>query len=268
MPLYMDRHEVSGATPKDLADAHMRDLEIQDRYGVRYLTYWFDPKAQTVFCLAEAPNADAPQRVHRESHGLVANRIIEVDPTRVQNFLGKIEESEPGELLAESAIRTIAFTDMEGSTALTQHIGDARAREILRRHDEIIRNALHTTGGREIKHTGDGVMACFSSVVKAAECVISIQRAFAEHDEPALDEPIRIRVGLTAGEPVTENDDLFGAAVQMAARICAAAEPATILASDVVRQLAIGKDFEWVEPREMALRGFEETVRVYQLRWV
>jgi len=267
MGLYMDRHDVTGATPKDLADAHIRDVAIQAKHGVRYITYWFDPDAQTVFCLAEAPSAEAAQKVHEESHGLVANRIIDVDPNVMSNFLGTIEESRPGDLLAESALRAILFTDMAGSTALTQVLGDARAMEVLRTHDKIIRDALAATGGREIKHTGDGIMACFSSVVRAAECSIKIQQAFAAHRDPMLDDSIRVRIGLAAGEPVTEHDDLFGAAVQLSARICGAAEPATILASSTVRELALGKDFEWAEPKDMSLRGFADAVRVYTLCW-
>ena len=267
MPLYLDRHDVVGATPQDLADAHLKDLAIQEAYGVRYITYWFDAKNQTAFCLADAPSAEVAQQVHRDSHGLVANRVIEVDPNTLQDFLGTILESQPGKLRSEGALRTIVFTDMAGSTTLTEHLGDARAMEVLRSHNKIIRDALALTGGREIKHTGDGVMACFSSVVRSAQCAIAIQQEFALQNESALGPPIRVRVGLSAGEPVTEAGDLFGASVQMAARICAAAEPATILASSTVRELAVGKDFTWVEPREMILRGFEEAVRVYQLRW-
>ncbi len=267
MGLYLDRHDVQGVTPEDLAEAHSRDVAIQARHGVRYITYWFDPVAQTAFCLVEAPSAEAAQTVHQESHGLVANHIIDVDPSLISSFLGTIQESRPGDILAESALRTILFTDMEGSTALTQQLGDVRAMGVLRGHDAIVREALGATGGREIKHTGDGVMACFSSVVRAAECSIRIQQGFAAHQEPALTAATRVRVGLAAGEPVTEHADLFGAAVQLSARICGAAEPGAILASSTVRELAIGKHFEWVEPREISLRGFEEPVRVCNLRW-
>jgi class 3 adenylate cyclase len=267
MGLYMDRHDVEGATPEDLAKAHLQDLAIQEKYGVKYLTYWFDTNAQTVFCLAEAPSAEAAQRVHAESHGLVANRIIDIDPTTLSGFLGAITESQPGDLIAETALRTILFTDLEGSTSLTQTLGDARAMEVLRGHDAIIREALRATGGWEIKHTGDGIMASFSSVVRAAECAIRIQKALADHTVDELPEGVRVRIGLAAGEPVTENDDLFGAAVQLAARICGMAEPTTILAASTVRELALGKHFDWVEPRDVSLRGFAEAVRVYELQW-
>jgi len=79
MPLYMDTHDMpEGATAKDVADAHEQDLKTQDKYDVNYINYWVDEKARKIFCLAEAPNAEAAERVHREAHGLVANVIYEV----------------------------------------------------------------------------------------------------------------------------------------------------------------------------------------------
>jgi len=267
MGFYMDRHDLEGATPEDIAKAHLQDMAVQEKYGVKYLTYWFDPKAQTVFCFAEAPSAEAAQRVHAESHGLVAHRIIDVDPTLLSGFLGTITESKPGDLIAETALRTILFTDIEGSTTLTQALGDARAMEVVRGHDAIVREELRATGGWEIKHTGDGIMASFSSVVRAAECAIRIQRALAQHEAPGLPDGMRVRIGLAAGEPVTENDDLFGAAVQMSARICGAAHPTRILCASTVRDLAMGKDFDWSEPWDVELRGFVDPVRVYELQW-
>lgn len=142
----MDRHDVPDATAQDVAAAHMQDVEIQDKYGVKYITYWFDPDADTAFCLVDAPSKEAAETVHREAHGLVASRIIEVDPRRVTNFLGKIEEPEPGEPIANSGLRAILFTDMEGSTNLTQQLGDEKAMEILRLHDSVVRKELQAAG--------------------------------------------------------------------------------------------------------------------------
>src|SRR5918999_6020334 len=154
MPLYMDRHELPDVTAQDLAEAHKQDLEVQEKYGVKYITYWFDQDSQTAFCLVDAPSKDTAETVHRESHGLVGSRIIEVDPRRVTNFLGTIHEPEPGEPIANSGLRAILFTDMEGSTTLTQQLGDEKAMEILRAHDSIVRDALRAAGGHEVKHTG------------------------------------------------------------------------------------------------------------------
>jgi Protein of unknown function (DUF4242) len=79
MPLFMDVHTLEGgASAKDVAEAHQKDLETQTKYGVDYKSYWVDEKAGKIFCLVEAPNADAAHTVHREAHGLVADEIYEV----------------------------------------------------------------------------------------------------------------------------------------------------------------------------------------------
>jgi adenylate cyclase len=129
-----------------------------------------------------------------------------------------------------------------------------------------VREALKAHDGSEIKHTGDGIMASFMSASRALECAVSMQRAFAGHNESA-EEPLRVRIGLNAGEPIAEDEDLFGTAVQMAARICAQAEPGQILAPIVVRELAAGKGFMFADRGEVMLRGFEDPVRLYELRW-
>jgi class 3 adenylate cyclase len=179
----------------------------------------------------------------------------------IRRFLGVVTAvQEPG------GFRTILFTDVEGSTALTQRLGDARARELLRQHERIVREALKSHGGAEVKTMGDGFMASFSSASKALECAIAMQRAFAERNESA-EEPIRVRIGLNAGEPIAEDEDLFGTAVNLAARICGHAEAGQILAPIVVRELAAGKQFLFADLGETALRGFEDPVRLFEVRW-
>ena len=92
MPLYMDRHDSMEYTPEQVAAAHEADLEIQQEFGVRYLSYWFQPVDRTVFCLADGPSREAVIEVHRKSHGLLASRVIEVDPSLLQALLGEIPE--------------------------------------------------------------------------------------------------------------------------------------------------------------------------------
>jgi class 3 adenylate cyclase len=168
--------------------------------------------------------------------------------------------------LATEDVHTILFTDVEGSTALTQRLGDAKARELLREHERIVREALKAHGGSEVKTMGDGFMASFSSATRALESAIAMQRAFAEHNESA-EESIKVRIGLNAGEPIAEDDDLFGTAVNLSARICAHAEAGQILAPIVVRELAAGKQFMFADLGETELRGFEDPVRLYEVRW-
>ena len=162
---------------------------------------------------------------------------------------------------------TILFTDMEGSTSLTQRLGDASAQELVRAHNRVVRDALVAHGGDEIKHTGDGIMASFHSASSALECAIAIQRALAHHNQDHPDAQINLRIGLNMGEPVQEQDDLFGQAVQLARRICDRAAPGQILTSNVVRELVAGKGFLFSDQGETELRGFEDPVRLYEVRW-
>jgi class 3 adenylate cyclase/pimeloyl-ACP methyl ester carboxylesterase len=162
---------------------------------------------------------------------------------------------------------TLLFTDMEGSTTLTERLGDAQAQELVRAHNTIVRGALAAHGGREVKHTGDGIMASFAATSSALECAVAIQRTLAGHNHEQAGLPIRVRIGVNTGEPVQEEDDLFGTAVQLARRICDLAEPGQIVVSNVVRELVAGKGFLFGDRGEVALRGFEDPVRVYELRW-
>lgn len=266
VPFYMDRHEFVGLTAEAAAIAHLKDLEVQGQFGVRFLTYWFDEERQTAFCLGTAPNEEAMENVHRTSHGFMPYQIIEVDRAMVERFMGGIVEHPPGEAYVDTAFRTILFTDIEGSTNLTQQLGDARAMALLRTHDEIVREALQRHGGSEVKHTGDGMMVAFPSVLGAIQCAIRIQTGLAEARD-RLDVPLRVRIGLAAGEPVTERDDLFGAAVQLAARLCSRAEPGTILASSAVHDLALGKGFSFRKRGRLRLKGFDEPVNVFEVEW-
>jgi class 3 adenylate cyclase len=266
MPVFMDRHEFTGLTAAEAAAAHLKDLEVQGQFGVRFLTYWFDEERQTAFCLATAPDKDAVEAVHKASHGYMAYQIIEVDRRLVERFMGGIVDHSPGEPYVDIAFRTILFTDIEGSTSLTQRLGDARAMSMLRTHDEIVREALDRHGGSEVKHTGDGMMAAFASVVGGIESAVRIQNQLAEANE-RLAQPLRVRIGLSAGEPVTERDDLFGAAVQLAARLCNRAEPGAILVSGAVHDLALGKNFVFRKRRRLRLKGFDEPVPVFEVEW-
>jgi len=165
-----------------------------------------------------------------------------------------------------AAIRTIVFTDIAGSTALTQRLGDEGARTLLRMHERIVRDALARHGGAEVKTLGDGFMASFASATQGLQFAIAIQQATAEFNRQAP-EPLSVRVGVNAGEPIAERDDLFGTAVIAAARLADAAAGGEVIASDVVRQLTAGKGFLFADRGERQLRGFDDPVRVYEVRW-
>ena len=195
-----------------------------------------------------------------------------IDMFLSEDLEGDAPEGRPAE---PGAFRTILFTDIEGSTALTQRLGDAKAREVLREHERITRDCLKAHAGSEIKTMGDGFMASFASATKALDCAIAIQRAFEERNAGVgaqHDAPLRVRIGLNAGEPIAEDDpngrgDLFGTAVIRAARIAALAQGGEILAANVVRELAEGKGFLFGDRGEVALRGFDDPVRLFEVHW-
>ena len=266
MPLYLDRHDLPGATAEEVAEAHIADLNVQGPHDVRYLTYWFEPTSGSVFCLAEGPSKEAVEAVHAEAHGLLASAIIEVEPGPVQSFFGSLPEHPPGTAYTASAVRAVLFTDICGSTEFTQTFGDDAARALLKEHDAIVREVLDARGGHEVKHTGDGIMASFHSVSAAVEAAVDIQRAL-EARNADTEEPLNVKIGISAGEPVTEEGDLFGAAVQLAARLCDSSPPCGILVSVAVRELCIGKRLTFTDAGSMDLKGFPNPTQVYEVNW-
>jgi class 3 adenylate cyclase len=264
----MDRHDGIAVSPEELAEAHTLDMETQDRYGVRYHTYWFDPDRQSVFCLAEGPSMDAVVNVHRDSHGLLADAVVEVDPNVPLNALfGSLPAYPPGKPYTAPAMRAIVFTDVCGSVAQTQELGDAGHFALLRDHNEIVRTELARHDGREVKHTGDGIMAAFTSVSASVAFAIAVQAALHERNQREAT-PLDVSIGISAGEPVTDDhDDLFGAAVQLAARLCDAAAAGDIAVSVAVRELCMGKQFRFEDRGAIALKGLSEPTHSYSVIW-
>jgi class 3 adenylate cyclase len=239
------------------------------------LTYWFDEARCTAFCLIVSPDKETLQKAHNEAHGLVPNEIIEVDPSVVQAFLGRVSDPPPVDtspektegLLIEAAFRAIMFTDLKDSTQTTTTFGDTRGLHLLHIHNALTRNALRDHRGREVKHTGDGIMASFDSVLDAVECAITIQKAFAAHNQAEPDAAMHVRIGISAGEPIEEHGDLFGKAVQLAARVCAHAEPDRILVARVVRDQYPDKEQSFSDLGEITPKGFDRAVQVYEVQW-
>jgi len=275
MPLYMDIHELGEVTAEDVAKAHIADLEAQEKYGVNYLKYWVNESRGKVFCLVDAPNAEAANCVHREAHGLVARKIIEIQPELAEGFLGDVETNAEGAAVLpgggvdvrDPGIRTVLFTDIVESTTFTQSLGDEAAMALLSVHDTVVRDALSALGGREVKHTGDGIMASFVSTAGAVRCAIQIQRELARHEEANPERSLKVRVGAAAGEPVEQHNDLFGSTVQLAARLCAHARPEQILVSNAIAELCIGKGLLFEDLGEVVLKGFGYPVRAHAASW-
>jgi class 3 adenylate cyclase len=248
---------------------------VQSKYGVSYHKYWVNEKEGKIFCLCHAPNAEAAKQVHREAHGLVAEKVIQVEPEVAELFFGGTEVNAAGAAILpgadadarDSGIRTILFTDIVDSTSLTRQIGDEAAMELLEVHDSIVRDALAELGGREIKHLGDGIMASFVSAAAAVKCASRVQREVARHARENKDRRFTVRLGIAAGEPVEHHNDLFGVTVQLAARLCSHAQAQQILVSNVVAELCEGKALLFEDLGEVELKGFDQPVRAQAVNW-
>ena len=227
---------------------------------------WLNEEAGKVFCLIDAPNPEAAAAVHREAHGLMAEKIIEVDEDMADSMLGPGEINRagaallPGEVNHDTGVRAIMFTDIVGSTEMTSIHGDEVAISMLGVHDHIVRMEVGGMGGREVKHTGDGIMAAFNSAACAVKAACAIHENLAKHNGGGTDHPVVVRIGISAGEPVEQNQDLFGSTVQLAARLCAQAEPGQTLVSNVVADLCIGKNLKFLDKVECQLKGFAEPI--------
>ena len=258
-----------------MAKAHTADVKTQQKYGVNYRKYWFNESCGKAFCLVEAPSAEAAIHVHREAHGHIGEKIIEVEPELAEGFLGGGDVNSAGAALIpggaadarDPGIRTVLFTDIVGSTAMTQRHGDDTAMEFLRIHDTIVRDALAASNGREVKHTGDGIMASFVSAAAAVRCATQIQHELARREQERKEHPIKVRIGGAAGEPVDRDNDIFGSTVQLASRLCSKAEPAQILVSNVVAELCIGKGLTFRALGEVSLKGFDRPIHVHAVEW-
>jgi len=259
-PEYMQNTDVLAAIDvSELAGAVKAPTLVLKHSGLQYSTMEMAkdlaariPNAQLV--VVEGGWADDPEGVARRISEFVN---VGTEATHVTS-----EQVAP-QALTRSRLVTVLFTDLVGHTEMMSRLGDERGRAVLREHERITRDVLKQHGGTEVKTMGDGFMASFGSVTKAVECAVALQRAFVERQG----EPLSIRVGLNAGEPIEEDGDLFGATVILASRIAAKAGGGEILVADTVRGLCSGKGFLFADRGEFVAKGFEEPVRVYEVRW-
>ena len=160
------------------------------------------------------------------------------------------------------------FTDIVGSTAITERLGDPHARELLRIHDQIIQRQTNAHGGTEVKSMGDGFMLSFPSAGRGVACAVAVQRELAQHNSEYPETPLEVRIGLSVGEPVREEQDLYGKSVIQASRISAKAEGGQVLVSQIVRELAASAgQFTFREMGEFDLKGISGPQRLYEVLW-
>jgi class 3 adenylate cyclase len=163
---------------------------------------------------------------------------------------------------------TLMFSDMEGFTAMTERLGDLRAREVIRDHNQIVREQVAAHGGHEVELQGDGFLIAFGSARRGLQCAMAVQRAFAAYSADHEDTPIRVRIGLHTGEALRERDKFFGRTVILAARIAAEARGGEILVSALLKELtqSLG-DLEFGSGRQVPLKGISEVQSLFAVEW-
>ena len=223
MPIYMDLHIVPGVKAGDVAEAHRMDVSIQEQHHCKCMTYWIDESRGHIFCLINAPGKEAVEELHNQAHGLMPHKIIEVETSVVEAFLGRVSDPEDAaitdnglKLINDSSFRIILVTKTTDPVLLQHSLGREKAGELLQTHHNIIRKELATQGGIEAEHGGTEFIASFTSAGKAVACAVAIQQQLL-HTGSNLP---GFSISINAGEPVTKNEQLFGETIQLAERMC------------------------------------------------
>lgn len=237
MPIYMDRHDVSETvTAENVAQLHQEDLKIQEKFGCRGLTYWFDEKRKTAFCLIEAPDAKAIQKMHNEAHGQVPHRVIEVDASIVESFLGRIEDPEKAQntvlnIINDPAFRTIMVIELKRSSLLQNDA--AQFKLSLHNYSNAVLNLVNVYDGQPVKLSEAHFLVSFKSVSNAVHAALDIQSLLKEFLNDINNDKIRLKIGLSAGVPVTEKKLIFEDTVKLAERMCTIIKGKIIVSSEV-----------------------------------
>jgi class 3 adenylate cyclase len=163
---------------------------------------------------------------------------------------------------------TIAFTDIEGSTAMLEQLGEGQWLELIREHNRIVREVVSDYRGEVVKSQGDGFMVVFASASAALTCAVELQRRLAQHNERNPGRQLRVRIGLHTGNVFAAEHDFLGKAVLLAARITGRARVGEILVSGACREYThrLGR-WRYRGPRELRLKGIGTIERIYALEW-
>ncbi|HTT86298.1 MAG TPA: AAA family ATPase, partial [Acidimicrobiales bacterium] len=161
---------------------------------------------------------------------------------------------------------TILFTDLVGSTELSTSLAPGAADEVRRAHFSLLRQAISTSGGTEVKNLGDGLMVSFGATAPALSCAVEMQQAI-ERDNRRSPVNLAIRIGISTGDVTEEDGDYFGDPVVEAARLCAAAQGDQILTTDIVKGLARRSGHSFITERELDLKGLPDPVIAWEVVW-
>lgn len=249
-------------TPEEVARLHECDLKAGERHGAHIITYWYHAGAATGFCLVEAPSREAVDQTHRDAHGNVPNRIIEVDWPAVENFLGPIRQPEPA--WENFSLRTVVCVSSVTPQSRNR-VSAGEMTELFLQSSAFTQAEFDDRGGRTVHSDETGITGMFPSITGALECALAIQRScvsVAFFSQKKMD----LRIGVSAGEPVTQHMNLFGQARDEAIILSSKASAGSVYVSSVVRDLCDGKGFDFESRGELRLNGQHETaLSVFEL---
>lgn len=211
-----------------------------------------------------------PKYFQMYEKGRTALAARQTDPNSKLTITEAMDEwNKPAKVESKSDKEFVAvlFTDIVGSTALTQERGDDAAQLVVHEHNAIVRDALALHGGKEIKHTGDGIMATFPQITDAVEGAVAMQQACHRANAGNPDLGLGLCIGVNAGEPIHEDGDIFGTPVQMAARVLSKAEGDEIAVSNLVREMCTGKNYKFSKKGDYELKGFSEKIPIFLVDW-
>jgi len=170
--------------------------------------------------------------------------------------------------LSDHETMTILFSDIKGSTEITDRLGDIAAQDLFKEHNNIVREQVIEFQGHEIKSMGDGFMLAFPSALNGVLCAIQIQKMLFDYNNSMQQEPIMVRIGLHAGEVIRENEDYFGRNVILASRISSQAKENQILVSSILKEMTASfNQLEFDSPMSVVLKGLPGDTLVYPVNW-
>lgn len=244
MPIFMDRHNIPGISAEHVAQAHQMDLKVQDQYGCKALTYWFDETSGIAFCLVEAPEKQAVIDMHNNAHGLIPNQIIEVERNLVKSFLSRITDPKTSSdlesikpIINESGFRVIVSIELKNPELLILERTNYEIDRFLSYYNNLVGKSIYSFEGMEIKDEWGSKIISFVSLKKAIKCAIKIQDNLRDYTNKKFDNKTYVSVGITAGAPVTKKNDLFRDAIDLAKRLSFITSYQTILMSSSVRNI-------------------------------
>jgi len=263
MPIYMDIHNVPGVEAQDVAEAHRKDLLIQDAHNCKCITYWIDEARGNAFCLIDAPSEKVVEEIHRKAHGLVPNKVIEVSNELVQSFLGRIYDPEAVtfsdnglKVFSDSAFRILLVTDSIDPVLLQHNYGKDKTAVLLNTISRTIKKELAANSGSLVEHGGSGFIGSFTSATNAINCALNIQKNLSDTDKNTAG----LKIVLNAGEPVEKSNRIFGDTIQLARQLSTISSNNKVVVGTTVKALIAPDSIKREHPYFLTMHPEDETV--------